>query len=140
MPHAADFTDSELTAYIAEELPVGRSAAVEAAIRSSEALQARLARLIAAQDDSPQSVGDFWRRRRIACPARSTWQAYLDNQIGGEFREYLRFHLEDIGCRYCNANLDDLRATADPAAAGRVRKFFATSVGRLKDLPLADEV
>ncbi len=139
MPRSADFTDAELAAYIAEELPVGRSAEVEAAIRSSGALQARLARLISTQDDAPLGIGDFWRRRRIACPTRSTWQAFLDDQIGGEFREYLRFHLDDVGCRYCNANLADLQAAADPAAAGRVRKFFATSVGRLQNVPPADD-
>ena len=57
----------------------------------------------------------------------------LDDDLAG----YLRFHLEEIGCRVCQANVDDLRrehavALAGQAASTRRRKYFESSVGLLK--------
>lgn len=135
MPLAIPFTDAELTAYVEEGLRLDRSVELERELRNSATLRARLHTILSEQESGCPSVTEFWRRRRIACPERSTWQAYDQGQIRGEFREYLRFHLEEVGCRYCAANLADLQCSDDGSAAGRVRKFFETSVGRLKDLP-----
>ena len=47
--------------------------------------------------------------------------------------EYIRFHLETIGCRYCQANLADLAAASQPdeAPVQRRRRYFQTSAGYL---------
>ena len=52
--------------------------------------------------------------------------------------EYLQFHLDEIGCRFCQANVADLRQSADPNAERRVRKYFETSVGRLSQVAADD--
>lgn len=130
-----DFTDAELAAYVAEALDVQRTTRLEATLRRSPALQSRLAELLATQGQAAADIAEIWRLRRLACPSRQTWLAYLDGRIGGEFREYLRFHLDDVGCRFCAANVADLQVAETPGAAERVRKFFETSVGRLRDVP-----
>lgn len=126
------FTDEELLAYVDECLPVKRSAEVEATLRQSEPLRLRLSQLIAEQDQGGRTVGEIWRRGRVSCPSRSLWTAYLDGQIGEGLRRYLDFHLETVGCRFCAANLDDLRSSDDAASQVRRQKIFQTSVGRLK--------
>lgn len=131
-----DFTDAELAAYVAETLAVPRSVALEQALRSSETLRRRVSGVVRNLEDAAPGIGEIWRRRGLSCPTRETWRAYVADGIHGEFREYLRFHLDVVGCRRCAANVDDLRADGDPAAASRVRKFFETSVGRLKELPV----
>ncbi|MBI1345713.1 hypothetical protein GC163_05430 [bacterium] len=129
MPSA--FTDQQLVAYIEETLPLDQSVAVETALRSSTPLQHRLRSLLADYDIGPVSLGAIWRQRHVSCPNRTTWQAFLHDQIHGEFREYLQFHLDVIGCRYCAANVSDLQTREDAQTRSRVEKIFATSVGHL---------
>jgi hypothetical protein len=52
-----------------------------------------------------------------------------------ETARYLAFHLEVAGCRYCQANLADLRnqqAEARQAVQERRRKYFQSSAGYLR--------
>jgi hypothetical protein len=54
--------------------------------------------------------------------------------LAGEQADYVGFHLETIGCRYCQANLQDLRRQQDEAAdmsARRRTKYFQSSAGYL---------
>jgi hypothetical protein len=126
------FTDEELLAYVDECLPVKRSAEVEATLRQSEPLRLRLSQLLAEQDQGGRTVGEIWRRGRVSCPGRSLWTSYLDGQVGEGLRRYLEFHLETVGCRFCAANLNDLRSSDDAASQVRRQKIFQTSIGRLK--------
>lgn len=126
------FTDEELLAYVDESLPVERSAEIEGMLRNSDVLRRRLAALMAVQDQGGRTVGEIWRRGRVSCPGRPLWTAYLDGQVSETLRRYLEFHLETIGCRYCAANLDDLKSSDDAAAQFRRQKIFQTSIGRLK--------
>jgi anti-sigma factor RsiW len=128
----ASFTDEELLAYLDESLPVARSAVIERELRGSDGLRCRLERLIAGQDQGGRTIGEIWRRTRASCPNRELWTAYLDGHVGDAMRNYLEFHLATIGCRYCAANLDDLRSSDDAAAQSRRAKIFQTSVGRLQ--------
>lgn len=127
-----EFTDEELRAYADECLPEGRSAQIESQLRGSKPLQDRLAGLLADSDQGGKSVGEVWRRGRVSCPSRTVWASYLDGGIGAGLRQYLQFHLDVVGCRFCAANLDDLKSSEDAAAAVRRQKIFQTSVGRLE--------
>ena len=49
--------------------------------------------------------------------------------------DYVRFHVEMVGCRICGANLADLRAQQaemDRASETRRRKYFQSSAGMLR--------
>ncbi|HUQ69358.1 MAG TPA: hypothetical protein VM165_07545 [Planctomycetaceae bacterium] len=137
MSSCRDFTDAELAAYVSETLSVERSVALENELRTSTALRERLRGVLATSDQGTLSVGALWQQQRVSCPGRSTWAAYLAGELGGGLTGYLQFHLDEIGCRFCAANVADLKAN-DPDAERRTRKYFETSVGRLSQVAAED--
>ncbi len=127
-------TRRELEAYLDEALPAEEMARIEKALRSDPALSAELAAVLACRDAGVLSIGAIWRRHRLSCPTRQQWAEYLLGTLPEDAAAYFRFHLETVGCRYCQANLTDLQrqhSQADAAAAQRRRKYFQSSVGRL---------
>jgi hypothetical protein len=132
-----EFADAELLAYLDEGLPVERMAAIENALRTSSGLRERAAGLRMRRDEQGHSVGDIWRRGRLSCPTRHQLGSYLLGALPAELAQYFRFHLETVGCRYCAANLDDLRQSASQATtetARRRQKFFQSSAGYVRKL------
>jgi hypothetical protein len=129
------FTDIELEAYLDEALPSEHMARIEAAARASTELARRLAGVHARRDGGSHSLGDIWRRHRLTCPTRSELGSFLLGVLPKEHAAYIAFHLEDAGCRYCQANHNDLeRQQAERAEAGqrRRRKYFESSAGYLR--------
>ena len=131
---AYSFTDDELLAYLDEMLPGERIARVEGALRDSEPLRRRLANLARRRDQGVHSVGEIWRRRRASCPTRTQLGSYLLSTLESDFVDYLDFHLQTVGCRYCEANLRDLEEAArtTPETRRRRQKFFQSSAGYLR--------
>ena len=118
-------SDPILLAYLDESLTSETMAELEAAIRTDEALRQRLAELISRRESGVHSVGDIWRRNRLSCPSREELGSYLLGAMLDEAADYLRFHMEVIGCRYCQANLEDLRDTqVQPTAKERRKRIF----------------
>jgi hypothetical protein len=118
-------SDPVLLAYLDESLANEKMVEVELAIRNEPQLRQRLSQLIAQRDVGVHSIGDIWRRKTA---------------------QYIQFHIETLGCRYCQANLEDLKAkakateesAADTRAAealARRRKIFQSSVGRIQSNP-----
>lgn len=127
------FSDAELEAYVDEAMPAERMAAIEEAARGDASLLGRLAAVNARRDAGVHSLGEIWRRNRLTCPTREQLGSYLLNVLPDEQSAYIRFHLDSIGCRYCQANLGDLQSQqAERANADRRRrKFFQSSAGYL---------
>lgn len=131
-------TDPELEAFLDEGLPPERMSALEEALRHDAALRERAARIIARRNSGAHSVAEIWRTARISCATRAEWGQYLLGVLDAGHAEYLRFHLEMLGCRYCAANVADLQAqqqalaAAANAAQERRKKYFASSAGLLK--------
>jgi hypothetical protein len=139
-------TDPVLLAYLDESLSSEIMARIEDALRRDASLRERLSELISRRESGVHSIGDIWRRNRLSCPSREELGSYLLGAMMDEAAEYIRFHLEQIGCRYCAANLEDLKSVndasqssgANPSAraiAERRRRFFQSSVGRIKKFP-----
>jgi hypothetical protein len=131
------YTQAELEAYLDEALPIDRMAAVENALRSDSELLRRLSGINAQRDCGVHSIGEVWRRSRLTCPTREQLGSYLLQVLLEEHSEYIRFHVETIGCRYCQANLEDLRAASagnelEPEVGTRRRRYFQSSAGHLK--------
>lgn len=129
-------TDDQLLAWLDELLPVAQMADVEKALRQSEALRRRVANLGRRRDLGAHSVGDIWRRMRLSCPGRGELGGYLLDTLDRPQAEYLEFHIQTVGCRYCAANLADLEleraAELQTETQSRRRKYFESSAGYLR--------
>src|SRR5215831_855551 len=130
------YSTADLSAYLDEALPAKTMAAIEEALRRDPNLCNELAQIIARRDSGVHSLGDVWRRHRLTCPSREQLGSYLLGILEGEESTYINFHLDTIGCRYCQANLADLKTQQAEAAgatgsanAARRRKYFQSSAG-----------
>jgi len=129
-------SDPILLAYLDESLPSQKMAELESAFRSDESLRKRLAELISRRESGVHSVGDIWRRHRLSCATRKELGSFLLGAIADETADYLQFHIEIVGCRYCQANLVDLRELqGQPTSTERRKRIFQSSVGRVRNYP-----
>ena len=129
------FTQRELEAYLEESLPAEEMSAIEAALRSDPDLLLQLTAINGRRDAGVHTLGEIWRRHRISCPARQELGSYVLGVLADETQQYVKFHLETIGCRLCQANLADLEAQQKEAAgsaATRRTRYFESSAGYLK--------
>ncbi|WP_298859270.1 hypothetical protein [uncultured Gimesia sp.] len=134
MTDESPFTDQELLAYLDESLSIELMSLVEEALRSTDSLRVRLAQLSRQRDQGAHSVGEIWRRNHLSCLSRSQLGGYLLETLPPDFLSYVEFHLNQTGCRYCAANLEDLKAglsTASNEAERRRQKYFQSSAGYL---------
>ena len=129
------FPTSDLEAYLDEALPPEEMARIEKAAREDETLARRLASIHSRRGAGVYTLGENWRQRRLSCPTREQLGSWLLGVMDDENARYTEFHIEVIGCRYCEANVADLRAQqqgAEQAVAARRRKYFQSSAGYLK--------
>ncbi len=128
------FTDQQLQAYIDESLSVPMMAQIEQALRSDAQLRERLVNVAATREAGVHGLGEIWRRHRLSCPTRQELGGFLLSAMDDLQLDYIRFHLEVIQCRYCLANLEDLKQQSSQNQANvssRRRKYFQTSAGYL---------
>ena len=81
------------------------------------------------------SLGEIWRRHRLSCPTREQLGGFSLQTLPDETTDYIAFHLEIVGCRYCQANLRDLQAQLaedQQTVQARRRKYFQSSAGYLR--------
>ncbi len=131
----APFPQSDLEAYLDEALPVEEMARIEKALRDDPSLARQLAAILSRRDSGIVSLGEIWRRHRLSCPTRQELGSFLLGVLADEVARYATFHLEVVGCRYCQANLADLKnqqAEAQASVENRRRKYFQSSAGHLR--------
>jgi hypothetical protein len=130
------YSNSELEAFLDEALPVERMAAIEEALRHSDELQKRLAAINGRRDAGVHSLGEIWRRHRLSCPTREQLGSYLLGVLARDAADYTKFHIETIGCRFCQASVADLKAQQTSAEAQvteqRRQRYFQSSAGYLR--------
>lgn len=133
MSDTMSISDAELLAWLDEDLPETRMSELEMQLRDSADLQRRAAILISERDQGTLTVGEVWRRHHLSCPTRHELGSYLLGASDADTADYICFHLESIGCRTCQANIDDLRQSQPTQEAiDRRQRIFASSVSRLK--------
>ena len=133
MPQA--IRPSDIEAYLDEALPPEQMAWVEKALREDAKLVRQLKTVQSRRNAGVHSLGEIWRRGRLSCPSREQLGSYLLGVLSKAPGDYVRFHLEVVGCRYCHANLTDLKqrqAEKDEVVQKRRRKYFQSSVGHLR--------
>jgi anti-sigma factor RsiW len=130
-----DFHPSDLEAYLDEALPPEEMARIEKAVRDDATLMRSLVAVHARRGEGIHTLGEIWRQRRLSCPTRQQLGSCLLGAVDDALARYVAFHVEVVGCRYCQANLADLRAQQDgveKAVVTRRRKYFQSSAGYLK--------
>jgi anti-sigma factor RsiW len=128
-------TQPDLEGYLDEALPVEEMARIEKALRDDPPLARQLAAIIARRDSGVISLGEVWRRHRLSCPTRQDLGSFLLGVLPDDAARYVTFHLEVVGCRYCQANVADMKnqqAEAQTSVLDRRRKYFQSSAGHLK--------
>lgn len=131
---ALSLLPADLEAYLDEALPPEEMARIEDALRREPGLVRELSGVNARRDAGVHTLGEIWRRHRLTCPSRDRLGSYLLGILPEAEVEYITFHLETLGCRYCRANADDLRNQQSEAAvnaASRRKKYFQSSAGFL---------
>jgi len=126
---------SDLESYLDEALSGPEMARIEQRLRADPRLREQLAAINARRDTGMHSLGEIWRRHRVSCPSREQLGSFLLGAMPAETAAYVAFHLEVVACRYCQANLDDLKGRkSEPAQAAesRRRKYFQSSAGYLR--------
>lgn len=129
-----NITMDELQGYLDEALSDSASAKVEKALRESTPLRHALSRIMKERDRGEHSIGGMWRRHRLTCLSREQLGAYVLKVQDADLADYIHFHLETIGCAYCQANLADLQSqTKEPTkeAKARRQKYYDSSRGYL---------
>lgn len=130
-------SDQDLEAYLDEALPPDQMAAIESALRQSPDLLARLEEIMARSDRGIHSLAQIWRRNRLSCPSREILGAYLLEALPEAEFEYVKTHLEVVGCTICSANLKDLQShtgvseVEDDDTQRCRRRYFQSSIGHL---------
>ena len=135
---AQQFSDQQLQAYLDETLASDMMSAIEHALREEEALRERLVAVAARREAGVHGLGEIWRRNRLSCPTRQQLGSYLLGAMDESMLDYIRFHLQTVECRLCQANLDDLQHQSSENQASiqtRRRKYFQTSAGYLSSNP-----
>ena len=129
--HAAEvmFRQSDLEAFLDEALPAEEMSRIEQALRGDAELARRLAGVHARRDAGVAFAG-----RGLAAAsaqlsvAAGVGRAFLLGALPEEAADYIAFHVEAAGCRYCQAKSRDLEARrAEPAPGGRAvrrRRYF----------------
>jgi len=126
---------AELEAYVDEGLAAAEMSRIEAVLRAEPKLVEQLAAVLRRRDAGVHSLGEIWRRGRLSCPTREQLGSYLLGVAGQDVADFIEFHTQVSGCRFCLANLDDLkqrRDETDAAAATRRTKYFQSSAGFLR--------
>jgi len=130
-----DYTQAELEAYLDEALTPEDMATLERDLRDRPELIQRLSAINTRRDAGVHTLGEVWRRFRVSCPTREQLGSYLLGALDAETVEYLRFHIDKTGCRFCRANLDDMKRQQDEAeddVVTRRSKYFQSSAGYLR--------
>ena len=126
---------SDLEAYLDEALPPEEMARIEQVLRKDPGQLRQLTAINSRRDAGVHSLGEIWRRGRLSCPSREQLGSYLLGAMPEEPADYIRFHLEVVGCRRCRANLADLearQAELPQTAQTRRKKYFTSSAGYLR--------
>lgn len=131
-------SDGDLEAFLDETLAEEAMSRIEQQLRADGALAARLAQVAQRRDGGCHSVASIWRQGRFACPDRVQLGNYLLEILSPAENRFIELHLDVVGCRYCRANVEDLKsrqAEASEVVEARRRRYFQSSAGGLKVRP-----
>jgi len=91
-------------------------------------------RVVETQDGnhSTNLLATVWKSMRPSCPKRTTLGKYTLRILPPDWDDFVQFHVETLGCTFCNANLAELRVTSEaPELTRQHNRFFNSTIGFL---------
>ncbi|MCA9213179.1 MAG: hypothetical protein KDB27_08950 [Planctomycetales bacterium] len=129
------YTQAELEAFLDEALSPSEMSEIEAELRSDQELGIQLRAIHGRRDAGVHSLGEIWRRHRVSCPNREQLGSFLLGVLEDDHADYIRFHVDVVGCRLCSANIADMELRQKEAAESaqtRRTKYFQSSAGYVR--------
>ena len=126
------YSQAQLEAYLDEDLDAGMMSNIEVALREDTQLLNSLSTIL---ETGVHSVGSVWRRASITCPSREAIADGLLGILDDDYKDYIHFHINVVGCRLCQAHLDDLTAQQEvnqELSSSRRKRYFESTAGYLK--------
>ncbi len=78
-------------------------------------------------------LSQIWQQYRPSCPKRSTIGAFLLKTLDPDWQNYVDFHLNKLGCHFCQANFQDLQQQNAQKGADKLQKrIMESTVGFLQ--------
>jgi RNA polymerase sigma factor (sigma-70 family) len=73
-----------------------------------------------------------WEEQRPTCPKRTTIGSYLLGSLDDPWRQYIDFHLNRLGCTFCQANLQDLQKQQQQDPTILRQRIMQSTIGFLR--------
>jgi len=78
------------------------------------------------------NLNQIWEDLRPSCPKRTTLGKYTLEILPIEWTDFVEFHVQQLGCDYCRANLLELSEEIDAGESKRVNEqLFQSTIGFL---------
>jgi hypothetical protein len=133
------FSDARLLAYVEERLSIADTIRLEKSLDADEQLKTDLCRVSGQHVTGELTLAAIWRDFQVGCLNHEQLAAYVRHQLGGGLADYVRFHIDEVGCRVCEARLDELTRltnnSANEQATPLASKCFNSSVGLIQPRP-----
>jgi RNA polymerase sigma factor (sigma-70 family) len=71
----------------------------------------------------------IWEEQRFTCPKRSTIGRFLLGTLEEPWNEYVEFHVNRLGCKFCRANVDDLKKGTEEEQRKVHQRIFESTIG-----------
>jgi RNA polymerase sigma factor (sigma-70 family) len=76
---------------------------------------------------------EIWQLHRPSCPKRNTIGAFLLKTLDPDWQQYVDFHLNVLGCHFCQANYQDLKQQSEKKGADKLQqRIMESTVGFLQ--------
>jgi RNA polymerase sigma factor (sigma-70 family) len=92
-------------------------------------------RLTGIADSGASLLTDVWEEYRPACPKRSTIGRFLLGTLDEPWQEYVEFHLNQLKCEFCNANLADLQKQESEQPKKLHDRVYQSTIGFFQKPP-----
>ena len=75
---------------------------------------------------------EIWEDLRLSCPKRTTIGRFVLGTLAPPWQDYIDFHLNKLGCRFCRGNLEDLAEESKEKPKATRDRIFQSTVGFLR--------
>ncbi len=87
---------------------------------------------LAAEADAPMDVQSVWSDRRVSCPSRRWIARWLDGGLEPGPARFIAFHVDEVGCEWCEANRDDLARAREQGRGEALEAVQGSSIRWLR--------